>query len=104
LMLELEYIGYKVCGIAATGDEAIQITKENNPDLILMDITLIGDMDGIEAAEKILQFQKIPIIFMTGYARIEFDERVKKINPLGYYNKPLETETLQPVIDQLFAS
>ena len=69
LSLELELEGYEVCGYVATGEEAIQKALEEKPDLILMDINILGDIDGIQAAEEILKHRYIPIIFMTGYSK-----------------------------------
>ncbi|RLC47277.1 MAG: hypothetical protein DRI23_11505 [Candidatus Cloacimonadota bacterium] len=103
LSLELELEGYEVCGYVATGEEAIQKALEEKPDLILMDINILGDIDGIQAAEEILKQRYIPIIFMTGYSKLEFTSRAQKLNPLGYFNKPVEVETLAPLIDKTFA-
>jgi len=103
LSLELELEGYEVCGYVATGEEAIQKTFQEKPDLILMDINLLGEIDGIQAAEEILKQIYIPIIFMTGYSKLEFTARAQKLNPLAYFNKPIEVETLTPLIDKTFA-
>jgi two-component system, response regulator PdtaR len=103
LSLELELEGHEVCGYVATGEEAIQKALSEKPDLILMDINLLGEMDGIQAAEKILEYNYIPIIFMTGYSKLEFTSRAQKLNPLGYFNKPIEVEILSPLIEKTFA-
>jgi two-component system, response regulator PdtaR len=102
LSMELELEGYEVCGFVATGEEAIIKAAEEKPDLILMDINLAGEMDGIDSAEVIMTENKIPIIFMTGYSKLEFTDRAKILNPIGYFNKPVEVEMLKPIIDKLF--
>ena len=71
---KLENLGYKVVEIASTGDEAIQAVLEKNPDVILMDIVLKGNMDGIETAETIHSYNDTPIIYVTAYSD---DETIK---------------------------
>ena len=104
LSMELMLEGYDVCSDVSTGEEAIQKALEYDPDLILMDINLIGEMDGIEAANKILNHKQIPIIFMTGYSKMEITDRARKINPIGYFNKPVEVEMLKPLLDKMFVT
>ena len=86
---QLENLGYDVVGVANTGKEAVDISLEKNPDVILMDIMLKGDMDGIEAAEKIRGFQDNHIIYTTAYSDAELLERAKLTEPNGYILKPL---------------
>ena len=62
LSCELELEGYNVCACVPTGEEAIEKSIELNPDLILMDINLLGEMNGIEATEKIFKRKKIPFL------------------------------------------
>lgn len=101
LGMELELAGYNVCGYVATGEEAIEIVQTEKPHLVILDINLIGDIDGIETAEKIIKLNKeIKLIFMTGYSRTELSERAKKLHPLGYFNKPVEVGAITEVIEQ----
>ena len=65
--MQFEDEGYLVCGSFTTGEEAIEFVKKTKPDLILMDLSLVGEIDGIETVEVITEKTKIPIIFMTGY-------------------------------------
>jgi len=102
LQMELEMSGYEVCGFVATGEEAILKTRDTKPDIVLMDINLSGEMDGIEAAQKIIAENKIPLIFMTGYNEPNFLKRAEKVNPVGYLEKPVEIYNLQPLIDSVF--
>ncbi len=102
LTMELELEGYEVCGYVGSGEEAVEKMKKENLDLILMDINLKGKIDGIDAAEQIQNLKKIPIIFMTGYSRLEYSERAAKLNPLGYLNKPIEVENIKPLVEKHF--
>ena len=76
--------GYRVCKPVATGEEAITTADSESPDIILMDINLIGEIDGIEAAEKILEHHPVPIIFLTGYSNEDTHQRALKLNPVAY--------------------
>ncbi|MCL1471549.1 GGDEF domain-containing response regulator [Argonema antarcticum] len=95
----LENLGYKVPAIADTGNEAIQKADEIKPCLVLMDIRLKGEIDGIEAAEQILLRFDIPVIYLTAYADEETLSRAKKTSPFGYIIKPFEERELNIAID-----
>lgn len=102
LSMELELAGYIVTGFVANGEDAVEKAITDKPDLILMDISLAGDMDGIDAAARIYEFRKIPVLFMTGYSRRDFADRVEKLNPLGFLNKPVEVESVKRYIEDYF--
>jgi len=102
LKMQLEDEGFLVCGCITTGEEAIEFVKKTKPDVILMDINLVGDIDGIEAAEMITEKSKIPIIFMTGYEEPEVVERAQKTKPVAYLTKPVEIWDLKPIFESLF--
>jgi len=95
LKMSLVNLEHQVCGIAYFGEDAIKMSEEQNPDLVLMDIKLSEEMDGIEAAEKIQNDFNIPVIFVTAYADKDTIERVKKVNPYGYFLKPYDDKELQ---------
>ena len=95
----LRFLGYEVLATIASGEEAAEQAAELQPDLILMDITLSGAMNGIEAAEQIGQTQQIPIIFMTGHSDAETLARAKRAEPFGYLIKPYQLETLKNTIE-----
>ncbi|MGB9937866.1 MAG: PAS domain-containing protein [Methanobacterium sp.] len=86
--------GLEVVGIASKGKEAIKKAEELKPDIILMDITLKGDMDGIEAAEEITSLFNIPVIYMSAFADENTFEKLKITNPYGFVNKPVSSELL----------
>ena len=95
LQRKLKAMGYAVPVIVSSGEEAIKKTKENNPDLVLMDINLYGKMDGIEAASKIHSFSDIPVIYLTAYADNKTLERAKITEPYAYLIKPFKDRELQ---------
>jgi chemotaxis response regulator CheB len=74
----LEKHSMEVVAICSSGEEAIEKAKNKNPDLILMDIELAGAMDGISAAQSILQHQFIPVIYLSDYTDNKTLERAKK--------------------------
>jgi PAS domain S-box-containing protein len=96
---DLKQLGYKVCGAVNSGEAAISKARETQPDLVLMDIQLKGDMDGIEAATKIHQQFNIPIIFLTAYADPTTLQRAKVAEPFGYLLKPFEERELKSTIE-----
>ncbi len=92
-------MGYKVVGIASSGEEAVELAGNKKPDLVIMDIVLKGKMDGIEAAEIIKRDHDIPIIYLTAYADDETLKRAKLTGPLGYLIKPFEERELHTAIE-----
>lgn len=95
----LNKLGYDVPALVASGDEAIQAVKRTKPDLVLMDIVLKGDIDGIEAAEVIRHRYGTPLVFLTAYADEEILRRVKHIEPFGYILKPFQEKELYSTIE-----
>jgi PAS domain S-box-containing protein len=95
----LKTLGYAVSGAAASGDEAIRKVIELRPDLILMDIRIKGEMDGIETAAEIKKLYDIPIIFLTAYADPTTIQRAKITDPYGYIIKPFEERELHISIE-----
>ncbi len=79
----LKSLGYDVAGIATSGEQALKLIEETSPDLILMDIMLEGDMDGIDTAAKINKYHSIPIIYLTAYADNDTLVRAKITEPFG---------------------
>ncbi|EIE02603.1 response regulator [Leptospira licerasiae] len=99
---ELKKIGCNVVELATSGEDAVRIAKEDRPDLILMDITLAGAMDGITAASAIKGDRDIPIVFVTGYQDRATRERAALTKPLGYFVKPLQMDQLKSLIESHF--
>lgn len=95
----LEDLGYSVPGLAATGEEAIRAAAKLSPDLILMDVGLKGEMDGIEAASCIRDRLDIPLIYLTGQGDEATVERAKLTSPYAYLRKPLNEKDLPVAIE-----
>jgi PAS domain S-box-containing protein len=95
----LKKLGYAVSAIVSFGKEAIKRAKEDNPDLVLMDIVLSGEMNGTEAADLIRSQFNIPIVYLTAYADEQVMERAKITEPYGYIIKPFEDRELKIAIE-----
>jgi CheY-like chemotaxis protein len=95
----LTRMNYKVTGIASTGAEAITLAADTRPNLILMDINLIGPMDGITAAGKICAFLDVPIIYLTAYSDEATLRRAMQTQPFSYLIKPFEERELYSNIE-----
>ena len=91
--------GYQVVGEAKTGRQAVEMALDLYPDLVLMDVVMPGDMDGISAAEKIKQESDIPIVFISGHGNPEYIERAKKSEPFGYLIKPFDRTEMRAFIE-----
>lgn len=94
MTLLLSRSGYCVCGAARTGEEAIAMVRGERPDLVLMDIKLPGEIDGIAAAECIREREDIPILFVSAYATTDVIARTMHTRPSGYVTKPFKSAHL----------
>ncbi len=94
----LNRLGYRVLGVASSGQEAIELTNQQVPDLILMDISLQGDMDGVDVADFIRRRFDIPIVYLTAYNDEATLRRAKISDPFGYILKPFDERTLHATI------
>lgn len=92
-------MGYIVVGQAITGESAIQKAGETKPDLVLMDIRLKGQMDGITAAQRIIELYDLPIIFLTAHSDKATLERAVALSPSGYLLKPFKERELMTNIE-----
>lgn len=81
--------GYQVLGVVDSGEKALSMATQNHPDLVLMDIKLSGNLDGIDTAIQLRAKRHIPSLFLTGHAKEELVNRAIKADPLGYIIKPL---------------
>jgi PAS domain S-box-containing protein len=91
---KLEYWGYNVLEIAHKGSDAIEFALKLKPDLILMDIILRGELDGIETAGEIKKKCDIPVIYLTAHSEEKIMERAKYTEPYGYLIKPIDDKEL----------
>jgi putative two-component system response regulator len=96
---ELEKLGYSVNAMVSSGEEALESVRGDRPDLVLMDIELEGEMDGIQAAAQIQSIYDIPVVYLTAYADEKTLARAKVTVPFGYVLKPFETKDLRVGIE-----
>jgi len=98
----LRSLGYQVVGVVSTGEEALRLAESASPDLVLMDIVLKGEIDGIMAAERIWENFGIPVVYLTAYADEPTLQRAKVTEPFGYILKPFDERELQTTIEMAF--
>ena len=99
IALALEKQGYQVCGITDNAKEALYDIDDLKPDLILLDINIIGEISGIDLAEKINTKFNIPFIFLTSLTDADTINKVKKTNPSGFLSKPFNEAGLRSNIE-----
>jgi two-component system, response regulator PdtaR len=97
LRAQLKAIGHQVVGLARDGEEAVAMAAELAPDLILMDIRL-PHLDGLEAARRILQQRRVPVIFISAYSEANLAQAASAIGGFGYLLKPVDRQDLLPAI------
>lgn len=95
----LERLGYQVVGLAANGEDAIKKIEATKPDLVLMDIRIQGDMDGVDVAEHVVAEFELPVIYLTAYADEITVDRAKGTLPSAYILKPFEERSLKTTVD-----
>jgi CheY-like chemotaxis protein len=95
----LQSMGYETCHPVATGEKALLSLEQDAPDVVLMDINLTGDMDGIETAGRMMLSGHRAIIFITGYSCGEVYERAKALDPVAIFTKPVKPLDLKKAID-----
>ncbi len=101
LEMQLTSEGYSVCGIFTSGEEAIDFCINHKPDIILMDINLSGELNGIDTVKKIQEVADIPIIYMTAYNEVHIHNQAAITQPIAYLIKPVEIWDLKNVIESL---
>ena len=102
LKMALEKMGYEVCGIESSGESAIESVGRSRPDCVLMDVSLKGQMDGIEAARHIRARYGVRAAFLSGYPTDEMMTRVADLGPIGGFVKPLDYEQLEAALEAFF--
>lgn len=98
----LQQLQYEVSAIVVTGEDAILQVRQNPPELVLMDITLSGKINGIQASRQIQSFSHIPVVYITARADIEQWQEAKITEPFGYIIKPFELRELEVVLAAAF--
>lgn len=95
----LKKLGYNVVGAAPSGEKALEILETEQPDVVLMDIMLKGEMNGIETAEIVKNQYSIPVIYLTAYADEATLSKAKVTEPYGYILKPFKEIDLHTSIE-----
>ena len=95
----LESMDFEVVSIVSSGMEALRKSRDLKPDLILMDILIKGNMDGIETADEIMNLFNIPVIYLTAYSDEKTFERIKLTQPYGFITKPISYSELRASIE-----
>ena len=94
----LKNIGYDICGVVDSGERAVQTAGEKNPDLILMDIVLHGELDGVDASKAILDLYDIPVVYLSAHEDDKTIERTKYTHPYGFVLKPFSERELKAAL------
>lgn len=97
---KVKKMGLSVARTVLTGKEAIGAVEKLSPDLILMDIQLKGDIDGIEAMNRIRETSDVPVIYITGNSEIHNIKRAKETSYVEYLVKPIRMEDLEETINR----
>ncbi|HOL42145.1 MAG TPA: response regulator [Methanospirillum sp.] len=95
----LRRLGYGIAGQVTRGEDAIEMTGKIRPDLVLMDIILQGEIDGIEAADRIRELYNIPVVFLTAHSDEATLQRAIAVQPSGYLIKPFRDRELYSTIE-----
>jgi diguanylate cyclase (GGDEF)-like protein/PAS domain S-box-containing protein len=99
----LEDLGFHVTGMATRAEEAIRMAQEDRPDLVLMDIQLEGPMNGTQAAQRIRETTRIPVVFLTAFGDDSYTKAAARSAPYGYLLKPVETRELRATLTMALA-
>jgi len=99
LKRQLTVEGWEVAGMASTGDEAVRLALELKPDVVLMDISLSGAMDGIEAARGIRAAGGPPVVFCTSYDDADTRDRAAGAGALAFLSKPVDVKALRGMVE-----
>jgi DNA-binding NarL/FixJ family response regulator len=97
----LDMWGFDMCRQVSTGEGAVEVAAQERPDVVLMDISLRGSRNGIEAATEIQSRLGIPVIFISGYDDAETMQRAEAASPAGYFVKPLDFYKLRSTIESV---
>ena len=101
--VDLEAMGHEVVGIEDAGERAVEVARKERPEIVLMDIVLIGSMNGIEATGRINEGNGCKIIYMTAHTDEATIEAAKRTEHVGFLYKPFEFFQLKEAIDCSFA-
>jgi DNA-binding response OmpR family regulator len=104
LKMDLEEAGYEEITMVTNCDDACHAVEEESPELILMDISIQGEKNGIDTAERISSFSRVPVIYLTGETDPDTRTKAERTpNCKGYLNKPVNMQVLEPLIHQVLS-
>lgn len=95
----LEHDGYTVAGIADNYDDAVKLFSSSNADIVLMDIHIHGNKDGVDTATALMKIKQVPLIYLTAFTDAATVEKVKHTNPSAFLTKPYSIENVRIAID-----
>jgi CheY-like chemotaxis protein len=104
IRIRLHRMGYHILGVVDSGEAAVVLALAAQPDIVLMDIRLKGDLDGIEAAKRIRQKSSVPIIYLTASADLNTVRRAEQEAPAPFLLKPFDIQELRALIEKALAS
>jgi DNA-binding NtrC family response regulator len=96
----LERLGYEVVDVVSTGEDAFKAAIYRRPNLVLMDIKLQGNMDGVQAAQQIQTHLDIPVVYLTAHSDPDTLKRVIHSKTYGYLTKPFSVDGLKAAIEK----
>lgn len=96
---QLETLGYSICGMASSGERALELVAQERPDLVMMDIMLAGELDGIATAQQIMDQYRLPVVYLTAYSDPKTLERAKITEPFAYLVKPYKERELHSALE-----
>jgi len=96
----LQRLGCEICCNVASGEEALEALENVRPDLLIMDVRLDGEMDGIETIQRIRRSHNIPVVYVTAYSDDSTQARAEATYPLAYLIKPLDMRLLEHALEQ----
>jgi two-component system, response regulator PdtaR len=94
----LKKLGFEVCGNVTSGEEALTVLDDECPDILIMDIRLDGELDGIETTLLIQKQRHVPVIFVSAYSDDSTRTRAQATKPLAFINKPLDISQLETAL------
>jgi CheY-like chemotaxis protein len=104
LKMDLEDAGYSEILMVTNCEDACQVVETAQPELILMDISIQGEKNGIETAERIAGFSRVPVVYLTGETDAETRRKAEATaNCRGYLTKPVNMELLEPLMNQILS-
>jgi len=86
--------GFEISGVVDDYDAAVELFEREQPDLVVMDVSIFGDIDGIDTARVLIQRRAVPIVFLTAYSDTDTLARINALAPHGHLRKPFDTNLL----------